>query len=106
MASYFSTFPDFDEYSVVDLDRYQPSIMNGLKTVVNQVTTLNILPQARSTAFSADDVDGYIWACRGLRTLHMTVASETGNYRPSPETSGVLSVDSIAAPGTDYDFGG
>ncbi|KAK3832882.1 MAG: hypothetical protein J3R72DRAFT_234426 [Linnemannia gamsii] len=45
LTSYFSTFPNMDELSVVDRDFYtRMSIRDGLRTVASRVMMLNILP--------------------------------------------------------------
>lgn len=126
ITSILEHFPDLDEYSFSDRDA-DPILLVGLRTVVNRVTTLNLLTTQKGHSprhptlrdilctfthlihlrapnmtyhhgdMDVNDIHGqtdarwnpssirirhamavvpngqYIWACRGLRTLHMSV---------------------------------
>ncbi|KAG0201697.1 hypothetical protein BGX33_010164, partial [Mortierella sp. NVP41] len=129
VTSILDRFPSLGEYSFSDRDA-RPALLGGLRTIVNRVTTLNLLtiqPRQQSVsgrlislreilctfehlvhlrapnmvyyhedmdvndirgqmhirwnhsrgrvrhAMSDNPTDRYIWACRGLQTLHMSI---------------------------------
>ncbi|KAG0276425.1 hypothetical protein BGZ95_007551 [Linnemannia exigua] len=102
LTSCFSVIPNLDEFSAVDEEFYVRRMWfrNVIRTVANRITTLNILPGSYRMMLIRDvlctfehlvhlrapDVSRYIWACRGLKTLHMTVASDY-QHSFSPEAT-------------------
>ncbi|KAG0260836.1 hypothetical protein BGZ95_004352 [Linnemannia exigua] len=145
VASIIDSFPNLDEYNFMDWDILRSSLVSGLRTVANRVTTLNILPyeqsitrydipireilctfvhlrhlRAPNAVYNLEDMDlnymhgqfrdgwnasnqderptsrlnsdvgRYLWVCRGLKTLHMTIAPLKARHMISPELSFIL----------------
>lgn len=135
ITSILEHFPEFEVYSFADRDA-GPTLLKGLRTITNRVTTLNLVaiqahqPQRLRTLrdilctfahlihlrapnmeyyhedMDVNDIRGqritrwnfsdhrnqskaggpndrYVWACRGLRTLHMTVGCYLGDTNSS-----------------------
>ncbi|KAF9545068.1 hypothetical protein EC957_011309 [Mortierella hygrophila] len=72
ITSILEHFPDFEEHSFADRDA-GPTLMAGLRTNTNRGMAQRN-PSGQRNRDKAGGTNGqYIWACRGLRTLHMTV---------------------------------